>query len=170
MCCHCGSYADHRRFETVRDLKGLREDKHKLHVYIPGARRIQVDLNFNDYTKEIIISGHIPEANIKKIEKDKHYKELKSGLFERRVKSGNSAAIYEGKFIAGYKDSILNVDVSKVEVKKDKESIRKIQIASHDDASVKYGIASIQIPYWFGVFIGTKLILIFSLLLRKNLL
>lgn len=105
-----------------------KEDKYELHASIPGVPKEQINLDYNNDNKELTISGTVPEVNIEKNEKDKHYKELRSGSFERKVRFGTSVAVDGEKISAGYKNGILTITVPKVAAKKEKENVRKIQI------------------------------------------
>lgn len=125
-------------FDIVPPLDLIeKEEKYELHASIPGVPRDQINVDFNDDNKELIISGNVPEINEENNVKGRHYKELRSGYFERRVRFGSDAAIDGEKIDAGYRNGILTITVPKVETKKDKENVRKIQIASHVDANAK---------------------------------
>lgn len=106
-----------------------KENKFEIHASIPGVPKDQINLDYNDDNKELTISGTVPEVNIEKNEKDKHYKELRSGSFERKVRFGTDVNVDAEKISAGYKNGILTITVPKIAADKKKEKVRKVQIS-----------------------------------------
>lgn len=109
-----------------------KEDKYVLHASIPGVPKDQINLDFDSDNKELAISGTVPEVSIEKNENDKHYKELRSGSFERKVRFGVGADVDSDKISATYVNGILTVIVPKIVLQKEKKKVRTITIESHE--------------------------------------
>lgn len=100
-----------------------------IHVSLPGAKKEDVGLNYDENRSELTVAGVIYRPGDEEFIKTLAMGERKVGVFERKVRLGNErhpADVETGSISAKLEDGVLRIELPRVE--KDFVQVRKVDI------------------------------------------
>ncbi|KAH3672343.1 hypothetical protein WICMUC_004315 [Wickerhamomyces mucosus] len=112
-----------------------KKNKYELHFSIPGAKKDDINLDFNPKTNEITVNGIIPEHEEDLDLSNMTIHERSTGNFSRSVKLPSNTKLDETKIKANYDNGVLILNLPKLKTDDDVSKTHRIEILSNESSS-----------------------------------